>query len=466
MCGIAGYFNLSDRTVIDNVTGQKILKRMIWPLRHRGPDGFGFFVGSQVGLSHARLSIIDLEGGWQPITNEDKTIWVVFNGEIFNFIELKEELEEKGHHFNTLSDTEVIVHLYEEKGIDFTSLLNGQFAIALYDLKAKRLILARDRLGIRPLFYTIHDDILYFSSEIKSIFSANKAIPRAFDPEVLRQIFTFWAPFGEYTPFAGIKQLRAGCLAIIKSGARLQQLQQQPYWQIPLEPDDKPLDEDSAAERLMELLIDAVRIRLRADVPVGAYLSGGLDSSVITAIIHHYTNNQLKTFSVTFEDEVYDESQEQNELVSHLETDHHSINCTYRTIAEAFPKVLWHCEYPIVRTAPTPLFLLSKLVHQQDYRVVLTGEGSDEILGGYDIFKEAKIRRFIGGFPDSPCRPLLLKRLYPYLALSPSKSAEFAKRFFETDADLEDLFYSHRPRWKTTGSILGFGNPDFFFRNL
>ena len=464
MCGIAGYFKTSPKPrPTDPDSDRRLLERMIWPLRHRGPDGFGFFESSRCGLAHARLSIIDLEGGWQPISNEDDSIWVVFNGEIFNYLELKEGLSSQGHLFRTSSDTEVLVHLYEEDGVDFTKRLNGQFAIALYDSRLNRLILARDRMGIRPLFYTISSDTVYFASEIKSLFNIGPEIERRLDPAVLRQIFTFWAPYGSNTPFTSVRQIKPGNMAVIETGRPMSgELEQSPYWQIPLLQGARSLDEDEACSQLRELLIDAVRLRLRADVPVGAYLSGGLDSSVITAAIRYFTDNPLKTFSVTFEDRIYDESREQQELVQRLKTDHHTVHCTYGTIAQAFPQVIWHTEYPIVRTAPTPLYLLSGLVNAQGYKVVLTGEGSDEILGGYDIFKEAKIRRFIGRFPDSQCRPLLLKRLYPYLAMSPAKSAQFARRFFDTSADPDDPFYSHRPRWKTTGSIMAFTDPDFF----
>ena len=231
------------------------------------------------------------------------------------------------------------------------------------------------------------------------------------------------------------------------------------YWDIPFSQDATLAvrDERDYCEDLLELLIDAVRLRLRADVPVGAYLSGGIDSSAITSLIRNYTNNPLKTFAVTFQDKVYDERSQQMEMVEYLGTDHHTVDCNYSKIAEAFPDVIWHTETPIIRTAPTPLFFLSELVRQNKYKVVLTGEGADEVLGGYDIFKEAKIRAFIKKNPDSTVRPFLLKRLYPYLALSPTKSAEYAKEFFDTEAPVDsDLFYAHRPRWGITEWILTF----------
>ncbi|BHH86266.1 asparagine synthetase B [Desulforhopalus sp. 52FAK] len=421
---------------------------MIHPVTHRGPDGFGFFSDRNVGLAHARLSIVDLEGGWQPISNEDRSLWIVFNGEIFNYPELREGLLKRGHIFITQSDTEVILHLYEEKGVNCLNDLNGQFAIAIYDSNKQSLFLARDRMGIRPLFYTTYDGSFYFGSEIKSLFCASSSIPREIDPRVMSEIFTFWSPTGEETIFTGVQQLLPGhYMEVSASGVEAPQS----YWSLPFCPDDPGvLSEQEYAEGLRELLIDSVRLRLRADVQVGAYLSGGLDSSAITSIIKNYTDNPLKTFSVTFKDKIYDESQEQNSMVDYLGTDHHRVACSYNDIATAFPEVIWHTEAPILRTAPTPLFLLSKLVRQNNYKVVLTGEGADEVLGGYDIFKEAKIRAFIQSQPNSQLRPQLLKRLYPYLALSPTRSAEYAQKFFATDADIHDPFFAHRPRWKTT----------------
>lgn len=446
MCGIAGIFSLKNSGAVDFAS----LKRMIHLLHHRGPDGYGFYHHEQIGLAHARLSIIDLEGGWQPIHNEDKSLWVIFNGEIFNYKELRVELEGRGHHFYTHSDTEVIVHLFEEKGPDCVTAMNGQFAIAIYNQKDNSLFLARDRMGIRPLFYSFHKGCFFFASEIKAIFAANTAIPRQINPEVLSEIFTFWAPGGDETIFSGVKQIPPGhWMTVTRDGT----IKQQEYWDIPFGTmaSSGNLSEEEYSAKLRDLLIDAVRLRLRADVPVGAYLSGGLDSSAITALIHNYTNNPFKTFSVTFSDKVYDESADQDLMIQHLQTDHHSVQCSYHDIADHFEEVIWHTEVPILRTAPTPLFILSKLVRQNGYKVVLTGEGADEVLGGYDLFKEAKIRAFIHRQPDSDIRPLLLKRLYPYLAFSPTKSAEYAKEFFKTDADWSaDLFYAHRPRWQTT----------------
>jgi len=456
MCGIAGF--LSRRT--GRQDSRRVLERMIFPLRHRGPDGVGFFLAPAVGLAHARLSIIDLEGGWQPIHNEDRTLWIVFNGEIFNYRELRPGLEARGHSFYTRSDTEVILHLFEEKGEECLAELNGQFAIAIYDRNRDALFLARDRMGIRPLYYTERSGTFYFASEVKSIFAASPDIPREISPGVLSEIFSFWMPVGNESVFSGIRQLPPAHFAWVHRG----RLDCREYWDIPQVLDGAGFStepEDKLAEGFREILEDAARIRLRSDVPVGAYLSGGIDSSAIAALVKNHVGDALRTFSVSFSDEVYDERDAQQRMVEFLGTSHDRVNCAYRDIAEVFPDVLWHTETPILRTAPAPLFLLSRLVADHDYKVVLTGEGADEILGGYDLFKETKIRAFIARNPESAFRPYLLKRLYPYLALSPTRSADYARRFFDTEASLEDPFYSHRPRWRTTAALQNFFSDDF-----
>jgi len=453
MCGIAGIFNLHSAKEISMDT----LKRMAFMLRHRGPDGFGFYTDENIGLAHARLSIIDLEGGRQPIYNEDKTICITFNGEIFNYIELRESLLSKGHEFYTKSDTEVIVHLYEEHGVNCLDYLNGQFAFALWDRKDKRLFIARDRVGIRPVFYAFIDGSIIFASEIKALF-IDKRVKRELDPFALDQIFTFWTTIPPRTAFKDIFELPAGHYMTIKNG----NLKIEQYWDLNFTQDTVMRPEAEYAEELRELLIDSTRLQLRADVPVGAYLSGGIDSSVITTLIKKYTGTPLRTFSVTFSDEIYDESEYQKEVIEYLNTDHSNINCTNYDIGKIFPEVIWHTEKPVLRTAPAPLFLLSRLVRDNGYKVVLTGEGSDEILAGYDIFKETKIRRFIERYPDSKFRPLILKRLYPYLANSPVKSLPYAEAFFRVDHNSYPAeYYSHIPRWNTTSKIKIFFS-DFF----
>lgn len=441
MCGIVGIVNLNGSPI-----DQGLLRNMIGMLQHRGPDAIGTHTDKHVGLAHARLSIIDLAGGQQPIHNEDKSVWITFNGEIFNYRELRQDLIRKGHTFATQSDTEVIVHLYEEEGEECVRYLNGQWAFAIWDANRQRLFLSRDRLGVRPLFYTITSQTLLFASEIKSIL-VHPAVTRAIDLQSLDQLFTFWVTVPPRTIFKDIFELPPGHSLMVEHG----KMQVQPYWQPNYSSCADSMDEQDCADRLLELLADAVKLRLRSDVPVGAYLSGGLDSTVITALIKRFSDAPLKTFSVTFEDPEFDESGFQKEATDFLKTDHAEIHCSYQDIGQAFPHVIWHTEKPLLRTAPTPLYLLSRLVRDHGYKVVLTGEGSDEILGGYDIFKEAKIRRFWGAFPESKIRPLLLKKLYPYLQNIQSQSPAYLKAFFHVSQDdLSNPFFSHMPRWELT----------------
>ncbi len=453
MCGIAGICNISSS---ESITEQK-LSVMIDMLYHRGPDGKGFYVKEGIGLGHARLSIIDLDTGSQPIHNEDKTVWVTFNGEIFNYVELRSDLQKQGHKFYTTTDTEVLVHLYEEYGSEFVNHLNGQFAIGLWDTKRKKLILVRDRVGIVPLFYKNEAGALIFASEIKAILAVSKEAPKL-DMSSLDQLMTFWSPVSPNTMFQNVFELSPGQMLVLEN----RKIRKITYWDWKFpESDDEynSSDINSLAENLHELLADATRIRLRADVPVGAYLSGGLDSSVLASLIHHYGDVHLRTFSIGFDDKKLDESSYQKEMIKYLGSEHSSINCSNLDIADHFEKMIWHTEMPVLRTAPVPMMLLSGLVRTQNYKVVLTGEGSDEVLGGYDIFKESKIRQFWAKNPKSTFRPLLLKRLYPYLDLS--KGQAYLQNFFGTAIQEPDLlWFSHLPRWEMTSKCKAFFSND------
>ncbi len=440
------------------VGAQAQLSAMIGALRHRGPDGMGYYSDSAVGLAHARLSIVDLEGGAQPIANEDGAIQVVFNGEIFNYIELRSELRACGHTFKTASDTEVIVHAYEQYGDEFVDRLNGQFAIALWDSRKQRLLLVRDRLGIRPLFFIEHAQRLWFASEMKSL---QQVIPERLqiDPLGVAQTFSLWSTVGEQSIYNGVKSLRPGHMLSVERGKLVRRCYWQ--WHYPPERDVEAPPYSRVCEELRQRLVDAVRLQLRADVPVGAYLSGGLDSSAIAALICRYTGAPLRTFSLTFEDPEFDESVYQQQVVRHLGTDHTSVSCTRADIGREFPRFVAHAETPVLRTAPVPLMLLSGLVREAGYKVVLTGEGADEVFCGYDIFKEAKIRRFWAEEPESEARPALLTRLYPYLRRSPVGSAAMAKSFYGAGLlEVDSPCYAHRPRWTTTARLWNFLNKD------
>src|SRR5690606_32222349 len=311
------------------------------------------------------------------------------------------ELRALGHHFRTQSDTEVLLHAYREWGEAFLTRLNGQFAIALWDAESERLLLARDGVGIRPLFWARHGDRLAFASEAKALF-ALPDLPRALDPAGLAGAFGWWAPLAPRTAFAGVMQLPPGHRLVVD--AQGQRLTRWWDWDFPVQDPLAPVDEDALADELHALLVDAVRLQLRADVPVGAYLSGGLDSSILTTVIKRHTDTPLRSFSLTFDEAEYDESEHQQAMVRHLDTQHSSIACGRAHIAAAFERTVWHAETPLLRTAPTPMLRLAQSVRQAGYKVVLTGEGADEVFGGYDLFKEAKIRRFVARQPDSPRR--------------------------------------------------------------
>jgi asparagine synthase (glutamine-hydrolysing) len=447
MCGICGFLNFGV-----NRPDEHVLSAMIDTLKHRGPDERGVYCNGPLGLGHARLSIIDLCGGHQPMRNADGRVWITFNGEIFNYLELRKDLEERGHHFTSHSDTEVILHCYQEDGEECVRRFNGQWAFAIWDDRKKRLFLSRDRLGVRPLYYAWKDNCFVFGSEVKALFSY-PGMRRQIDFLGLNQLFTLWCTLPPRTVFKGIEELPPGGCLIVEQG----RTRAWSYWQMDYSEGYESLSDGDLADKLRALLTEATKLRLRADVPVGAYLSGGLDSTIVTSIIRQLTDTPLKTFSLSFEASEFDERKYQQEAVQFLNTNHQEIRISGDDIAQIFPDVIHHTESPILRTAPAPLFLLSKLVRQHGYKVVVSGEGSDEIFGGYDIYKEAKVRRFWAKCPESRMRPLLLKRLYPYLRNLRSQPVEYLKAFFHIDAnDLNDPLFSHLPRWELTARIKAF----------
>lgn len=449
MCGIAGICNINDPGPVQ----LDILGRMVNALNHRGPDEAGAYIDDWIAMGQARLSIIDLTGGSQPISNEDSSLWIIFNGEIFNYPELKQDLIKNGHKFKTLTDTEVILHLYEEKGSNCLDYLNGQFAFAIWNNKKHELFLARDRFGILPLYYTVKENQLVFASEIKAIFNAEN-VEREIDLCSLDQIFTFWAPIPGMTIFNHVSEIPPGHFAVISN----KNISVKKYWDFKPSVEDKEnlLSLDEMADGLKELILDAVKIRLRADVPVGAYLSGGLDSSGITAVIKNYFNNDLRTFGIRFEEEAFDEGSFQLEVVKHLNTKHSEVLAVNEEIADNFDTVMSYIEQPILRVSPVPLFFLSETVNKNNYKVVLTGEGADEIFGGYDIFKETKIRRFWAADPGSQIRPELLDSLYPYIFKDKRIKNTLRAFFMNGLENPESAVFSHLIRWSNTGRIKKF----------
>ena len=442
MCGIAGIARARPRGV-----DLETLGRMAAAIHHRGPDGYGFLTGPMVGFAHVRLSIVDLAGGAQPLESEEGRVVVTYNGESYNYKELTTELQGIGHRFRTVSDTEVLVHAWEEWGPRMFDRLNGQFAFALYDRKTGEVILARDRFGVRPLFWAIRDGDLLFGSEVKALFASGEVAPEA-DPEGLDEVFTYWATLPPRTPFKGVQQLPPGHYAIWKDG----RLTVKPWYTL-----DYPEARDESVQaihELDELMRTGIALRLRADVPVGGYLSGGLDSSITCSLAAKASPFALRTFSVAFEDPRFDESEWQNQLAGEIGSQHSVTHISQGVIAAAFPDVIRHTETPLVRTAPVPMYHLAKLTRERGIKVVLTGEGADELFLGYDLFKEVSVRLFAGRHPESTARAALFDRIYKYLP--GASGGEFWKKFFTDAGSPDDPLFSHLPRFQLTSRIKDF----------
>ena len=435
---------------------------MVRAIRHRGPDEYGMYRDRRAGLVHARLSLIDLASGQQPLANEDGTLWIVFNGEIFNYVELRSDLEALGHRFRTHSDTEVIVHAYEAWGNGCFPRFNGQWALALWDSRSHRLVLSRDRIGVRPLYVREHGGRVWFASEVKAIF-ADPSVPREIDPAGLDQTFTYWTSLAPTTLFKGIEELLPGSIRVYDAdGSKHDVVYWRPSYPV-TPPGDYPLTLDEATEALAEKLETATRLRmLRADVPVGSYLSGGLDSSLTARMGRKAKEGVFQTYSIRFQDAEYDETEFQRAMAATIDSDHQELVVTRGDIARVFPEVIRHTERPVLRTAPAPLYLLSRLVRESGIKAVLTGEGADEMLAGYDIFREAEIRQFWSREPASAARPKLFERLYPYLARSPGQAKGMALEFWRQGLDRAgEPGFSHAPRWRTTSQLKRFFSPDF-----
>lgn len=452
MCGICGIYSPTAPPE------PELALRMMAALRHRGPDGQGYFRDQTVVLGHTRLSIIDPRGGTQPMATADERIWITFNGEIFNYLELGRELEARGHRLRTASDTEVAVRAYQEWGTDCFRRFNGQWAMGIWDRDAEVLTLARDRFGIHPLFYTRAGGALLFASEIKALFCCPD-VRRELDPRGLDELLTFWSPLAPRTLFAGVEQVRPGTFLTVH-GSRETVTD---YWSPSFPPSESASRQDlhRNVEELREAVKDATRLRfLRSDVPVGAYLSGGIDSAVTAATITRFAEAELHTFSLRFADDEYDEGGFQRLMSERLGTAHREIVVSENDIARHLPEAVWHAESAMLRSAPVPMMLLSRLVRDAGYKVVVTGEGADEVLAGYDIFREAKVRQFMARDPQSAARARAVELLYPWMKRSPNQAPSFARSFFGQQLDVADPAMSHRPRWRSTGALKALLNPD------
>jgi asparagine synthase (glutamine-hydrolysing) len=443
MCGIAGIV----RSVPEAPVAEDALRRMAGALRHRGPDGWGLARDAGAGLVSTRLAIFDVPGGWQPMRGERGTL-LVYNGEVYNHPELRAQL---GGEFATTSDTEVVLRLLERDGLAALDRLNGQFALAWWEPAERRLTLVRDRFGVRPLHWvSLPDGGIAFASEAKALFASGEV---AAEPDLagIDEVFTTWGARAPRTAFAGVAQLPPGGLLAWERG---ELVARRTWW----EPRYQPADTAPGDDELPELLADAVRLRLRADVPVGTYLSGGLDSSLITALAQQASDHELRTFSVAFHDARYDERAFQQQVAQALGTRHHVVEIGPREIADGFRDVVAHAETPLIRTAPVPLMLLASATREQGITVVATGEGADELYWGYDLFKETAVRELHARDPERAVA--LLDQLYPYLDVpADRRGPAWARSFFDA-GPLDDPLFSHQPRIAATGIVRAFYRPE------
>lgn len=391
MCGIAGVikFGRDARVQVDTI------QRMCSVMAHRGPDDDGFYVSGPVGLGMRRLSIVDLARGHQPISNEDETAWIVFNGEIYNHAELREQLQARGHRYHTNSDTETIIHLYEEHGRDCVRHLRGMFAFAIWDSKKQRLFIARDRLGIKPLYYRLTPESLAFGSEIKVVLAAGTQ-PK-FNRKVLPEYLAFGYVSGSESFYDGIVKLMPGHTMEVGLDGRVNI---GPYWDLPVTDDDSSHDENYYIEKYRDLLEQAVNSHLMSDVPLGVFLSGGIDSSAVAALMTKLRRAPVETFSVGYAEDQYSELPYARVVAEHLKSVHHEVLVSREQFFDALPQLIWHEDEPIAWPSSVPLYFVARLARER-VKVVLTGEGSDETLGGYARYaftlKNASLSRYYRG---------------------------------------------------------------------
>lgn len=434
MCGICGkVYRHHERPVEED-----IIKKMCDAIVHRGPDDMGYHVDKNVGIGMRRLSIIDLAGGHQPIFNEDGSIAVILNGEIYNFPELRARLESQGHIFKTKSDTEMIVHLYEEKGEDCVHDLRGMFGFALWDSKQKRLMVARDRIGIKPIYYALDDEKLLFGSELKSLLQ-DPDLSRDFDHFALNCYFSFMNTLAPDSIFKNVRKLLPGQYFIYEND----KFRIENYWQFSLQ-ENRTLTEADAIEQLVEKLQESVKIRLISDVPLGAFLSGGIDSSSVVALMSKVSDSPVKTFSIGFKSKAFNELEYARQVAKQYNTDHHE----FMVEPDAIPIIddlIWYLDEPFSDPSAIPTYFVSKIAREQ-VTVVLTGDGGDEMFAGYSGYNvEAVLNRFrkIPGF----IRNGIIKNVLNIFPNTPfakfnEQKARMARILERVDMPAEQRFFS------------------------
>lgn len=455
MCGIAGFYaKHPGRQPADPAP----LGAMLAIMANRGPDHHDTWHDPGAALGYVRLAIRGLGNGLQPITSRDERHVLVCNGEIYNYDALRAEIEGKlGPVFKTDSDVEVILHAYRLWPEDFIQRLNGQFAFALYDRESGKIILARDRAGICPLFYAEDMGQVVFASTIKALFKAG--VSREFCPVGLPQIASFWSPTPPRTAFRDVRCLPPGHSLTI-SGT---DLAIRPYWQLPFGQPPITTNIAEARDMVREQMAQAVRRCLLSEVPVALYLSGGIDSSILACHIHREVGDGFRTFSVSFEDSRFDESEYQDAMIRHIGAKHERMRVSQDDIAAALPDVVAQAETPLFRLAPVPLFLLSRAVRDHGYKVVLSGEGADEVFWGYDTYRELFVRQLWHHVPESAWRPKLLQKIFPYFPqYQDPRSFLFLKSMYAKSRDeTSHPFYGLLPRWNTTSALHNYFTPDF-----
>ena len=435
MCGICGKLSFSPPIPVDG----ELLHRMCEVMRHRGPDDSGIYLKGCVGLGIRRLSIIDLDTGHQPISNEDESVWIVLNGEIYNFVELRRELEAKGHRFRTNTDTEVIVHLYEDFGEGCVQKLRGMFAFAIWDAREQKLFLARDRIGQKPLYYAIVNGSLIFGSEIKAILQ---------DPEIERRIN--WEALDDYlthlfvpspkTIFQGIHKLPPAHYLTCKDG----RIKIERYWRVTYRSDENK-GEAFYAQRLAELLQESVKLRLVSDVPLGAFLSGGLDSSLVVAMMSGLSNRPVKTFSIGFKESSYNELRYARLVAEHFGTDHREFEVTC-DVVDLLPKLVWHFDEPFADSSAIPTYYVSKMTRQH-VTVALSGDAGDEVFAGYRRYQARRMAQYFNLLPKWARRELIgsvVKRLPEPTSYYGASYVKKVKRFVEYAATVDE---NERTSW-------------------
>jgi len=456
MCGIAGIVQTRPDGVVDNAT----IHRMCQAIVHRGPDDEGIFVKAGVGLGMRRLSIIDVAGGHQPVFNEDKTIWVVFNGEIYNFPELRSELEKRGHRFYTHTDTEVIVHLYEDLGADCVNKLRGMFAFALYDERLRKLLMARDRFGKKPLHYALAGERLLFGSEIKAILAVAPELAEVNNEALLQYMYFGYVP-DPLTAFLPIQKLPPGhLLEFWAGGLRVRQ-----YWDLPQYSTHQPSTEEECLEELEHRLADAVKIRLISDVPLGALLSGGTDSSTVVALMARASSRPVKTFSIGFSHDDFNEAHYARIVAKHFGTDHHEL-VLEPNVVETVEKLTGLLEEPFGDSSMLPTYYVSRMAREH-VTVALSGDGGDEIFAGYDRYGIHLRRQIFERIPRWIWR-LYREQVYPWLPhdmrgkkFSYNVSLPWRERYVD-GISFVPSFERDLPLWSDEfrETLKGIGNPE------